>query len=38
MSFQINLGALLVFLSPRQVHLLLELADGLASPDNEDTR
>lgn len=37
-SFEINLGAFLVYLSPRQVHLLLELADGLGSPDSEDTR
>lgn len=33
---EITLGALTLFLSPRQLHVLLELAHGLASPDLED--
>lgn len=37
-SFEVNLGSLIVYLSPRQIHVLLELANGLASPDTEDTR
>lgn len=37
-SIETNFGAFTVFLSPRQVHILLELANGLASPDLEDTR
>lgn len=35
-SIELNSGSLLLFLSPRQVHVLLELANGLASPDLED--
>lgn len=37
-SIEVNMGALILFLSPRQVYVLIELANGLASPDNEDTR
>lgn len=33
---EITLGSLTLFLSPRQLHVLLELAHGLASPDLED--
>ncbi|KAG5882217.1 hypothetical protein JTB14_024728 [Gonioctena quinquepunctata] len=36
-SIEVNLGSFIVFLSPRQFHLLIELANGLASPDIEDT-
>lgn len=36
-SIELNTGSLILFLSPRQVHVLLELANGLASPDMEDT-
>ncbi|KAI4468676.1 autophagy-related 2 isoform a [Holotrichia oblita] len=36
-SIETNFGSFSVFLSPRQVHILLELIDGLASPDTEDT-
>ncbi|XP_014232573.1 autophagy-related protein 2 homolog A [Trichogramma pretiosum] len=32
----VTLGSLTMFMSPRQVHLLLELMQGLASPDMED--
>ncbi|KAL3285630.1 hypothetical protein HHI36_000162 [Cryptolaemus montrouzieri] len=35
-SIEVNLGHLVLFLSPRQVHMLIELAAGLASPDLED--
>ncbi|XP_070517195.1 autophagy-related protein 2 homolog B isoform X2 [Cardiocondyla obscurior] len=35
-ELEITLGALTLFLSPRQLHVLLELAHGLASPDLED--
>lgn len=37
-SIETDMGSLLLFLSPRQLHLLLELANGLASPDTEDHR
>ncbi|XP_025831922.1 autophagy-related protein 2 homolog B isoform X2 [Agrilus planipennis] len=36
-SMEINVGSFTTFLSPRQVHVLLEFANGLASPDSEDT-
>ncbi|KAK4884514.1 hypothetical protein RN001_000785 [Aquatica leii] len=36
-SLSMELGSLILFLSPRQVHVLLELANGLSSPDTEDT-
>ncbi|KAF5280262.1 hypothetical protein FQR65_LT03070 [Abscondita terminalis] len=36
-SFSVELGSLLLFFSPRQVHVLLELATGLTTPDIEDT-
>ncbi|CAH0551837.1 unnamed protein product [Brassicogethes aeneus] len=36
-SIEMNLGPLLLFLSPRQVHVLIELANGMSSPDLEDT-
>ncbi|XP_014472680.1 PREDICTED: autophagy-related protein 2 homolog A isoform X2 [Dinoponera quadriceps] len=35
-ELEINLGSLTLFLSPRQLHVLLELAHGLASPGRED--
>ncbi|XP_011343662.1 autophagy-related protein 2 homolog B isoform X2 [Ooceraea biroi] len=35
-ELEINLGSLTLYLSPRQLHVLLELAHGLASPDLED--
>jgi len=35
-ELEINLGSLTLFLSPRQLHVLLELSHGLASPDLED--
>lgn len=37
-SVDINFGCLILFLSPRQFHVLLELSNGLASPDIQDTR
>lgn len=36
MELEIILGSLTLFLSPRQLHVLLELAHGLASPNLED--
>ncbi|KAF5283909.1 hypothetical protein FQA39_LY04729 [Lamprigera yunnana] len=36
-SLSTELGSVILFLSPRQVHLLFELASGLSSPDTEDT-
>lgn len=33
---EITLGSFISFLSPRQVHVLIELGHGLASPDLED--
>ncbi|CAH1999640.1 unnamed protein product [Acanthoscelides obtectus] len=36
-SLDMNFGSLVIFLSPRQFHVLLELANGLARPDTEDT-
>ncbi|KAK5648479.1 hypothetical protein RI129_003371 [Pyrocoelia pectoralis] len=36
-SLSVEFGSLILFLSPRQVHVLLELANGIASPDLEDT-
>ena len=36
MELIFTLGALTLFLSPRQVHLLFELMQGLVSPDVED--
>lgn len=35
-SIETDMGALLLFLSPRQLHLLIELVKGLLSPDSED--
>ncbi|KAK0093179.1 hypothetical protein PV326_014144 [Microctonus aethiopoides] len=35
-ELEITLGSFISFLSPRQVHVLLELGHGLASPDLED--
>lgn len=35
--FEANCGSLLIFLSPRQVHLLVELSEGIASPENVDS-
>ncbi|XP_063919299.1 autophagy-related protein 2 homolog B isoform X2 [Zophobas morio] len=35
-SIEMDTAPLLLFLSPRQLHLLFELATGLASPDTED--
>lgn len=35
-ELEITLGSFTSFLSPRQVHVLLELGHGLASPDSED--
>lgn len=37
-DFQLTLGSMTVFLSPRQFHILMELAEGLASPHLEDNR
>lgn len=37
-SVDMNFGSLILFLSPRQFHVILELANGLASPDIQDTR
>lgn len=37
-DLEINLGSLLTFLSPRQLHVLIELLHGLSTPDMEDTR
>lgn len=36
-ELEVTLGSLTVLLSPRQLHVLLELAHGLASPDREDS-
>ncbi|XP_015584958.1 autophagy-related protein 2 homolog B [Cephus cinctus] len=36
-DLEITLGSFTSFLSPRQLHVLLELGHGLASPDMEDT-
>lgn len=35
-SMEVNLGGLLLFLTPRQVHILLDLANGISSPHIED--
>ncbi|XP_072387744.1 autophagy-related protein 2 homolog A isoform X1 [Diabrotica undecimpunctata] len=35
-SIDVMLGSFIVFLSPRQFHVLLELADGLSKPDTVD--
>ncbi|KYB26228.1 Autophagy-related protein 2 homolog B-like Protein [Tribolium castaneum] len=35
-SIEMDTGPLLLFLSPRQLHLLIELVKGLLSPDLED--
>lgn len=35
-DFRINCGSLIMFMSPRQIHLLLELSEGMASPDKVD--
>lgn len=37
-SIEVNLGSLILFLSPRQVHILIEVAGGFARPELEDTR
>lgn len=37
-DFQLTLGSLTMFLSPRQFHVLLELVNGLTSPHLEDNR
>nr|CAD7433698.1 unnamed protein product [Timema monikensis] len=36
-DIEVNLGSLTMFLSARQLHVLLELLHGLATPDLEDT-
>lgn len=36
MELEITLGFLALFLSPRQLHVLIELGQGLACPDMED--
>ncbi|XP_066992632.2 autophagy-related protein 2 homolog A [Anabrus simplex] len=36
-NLEINLGSLTTFLSARQLHVLIELLHGLATPDLEDT-
>ncbi|KAG7163547.1 autophagy-related protein 2 homolog A-like [Homarus americanus] len=35
-DLRMNCGSLIMFLSPRQIHLLLELSEGVASPDKLD--
>ncbi|XP_008558251.1 autophagy-related protein 2 homolog B [Microplitis demolitor] len=35
-ELEVTLGSFISFLSPRQVHVLMELGHGLASPDLED--
>ncbi|XP_071542076.1 autophagy-related protein 2 homolog A [Panulirus ornatus] len=35
-DFRMNCGSLIMFLSPRQIHLLLELSEGVASPNKFD--
>lgn len=35
-AIEINLGSLVLFLSPRQFHILMELVEGFSSPDLED--
>ena len=37
-DMEVNLGPMTTFFSPRQLHILIELFHGLASPDLEDTR
>ena len=32
-DLRMNCGSIIMFLSPRQIHLLLELSDGIASPE-----
>ncbi|XP_012255190.2 autophagy-related protein 2 homolog A [Athalia rosae] len=36
-EIEVTLGSFTSFISPRQLHVLIELAHGLASPDLEDT-
>ncbi|XP_075223558.1 autophagy-related 2 [Lycorma delicatula] len=36
-EFELNLGSLIIFSSPRQLHLLSELASGFESATSEDT-
>ncbi|KAF6217295.1 hypothetical protein GE061_001649 [Apolygus lucorum] len=36
-DFELNLGSLVFFLSPRQLYLLLEIMQSLASPHTQDT-
>ncbi|KAL1512538.1 hypothetical protein ABEB36_002120 [Hypothenemus hampei] len=35
-AIEVNLGSLVLFLSPRQFHILMELMEGFSSPDLED--
>lgn len=35
-DLRMNCGSLIMFLSPRQIHLLMELSEGIASPDKID--
>ncbi|XP_023213740.1 autophagy-related protein 2 homolog B-like [Centruroides sculpturatus] len=37
-DLEFNFGPVVMFLSPRQVHILLELARGLTEPDLEDNK
>lgn len=37
-AIEMNLGSLILFLSPRQFHILMELVDGFSCPDLEDNR
>lgn len=37
-SIEVNVGSLILFLTPRQIHVLIELANGFICPDMEDTR
>lgn len=36
-SIEVNLGSLIMFFSPRQLYIFIELAKGLATPEIEDT-
>lgn len=37
-DLEFNFGPVVMFLSPRQVHILLEIARGLTQPDSEDKK
>lgn len=37
-EIRVLLGSLIVFITPRQLHTLIELVDALNQPDMEDTR